>query len=485
MDYRINRKNFMYMTANVFMFVLVLVVALICGNSKSENVLIVLGYLNILLFIWYLYSWKKLGNRLFSPYIIFITFTYIFHYGQIILYSVGLGNYIIDTRIRANVINIFPIEIAINSVLFCTFSIFMFHTGALVYCLKNRSYKSIISKLFYNKSDINLCRGIGIFTLIISIYPTLKFDLAYISAALSKGYTAVFELDINYGLWDDLARMYKVAMFFLILGYKDKPKTALGILAINVIYSFTKMMMIGQRGYEMIFLIVLIWLYIISIGKFKLKHMLLLSAFGIFSSAFLSLAVAYRDGIERFGIEHIMNYILNNNPLLMAISEFGGTLYTVQLYMELVPEQIKYGYGNTYILSLFTVLPNIGGVLGPIPNLASPNYILSQLVPRIGGSYIGEFFYNFGWFGMILGLFFGYIFAKFSKGTDCAIQEKRYVVVAISATILNVALWTVRDSFSTIPRNLLFQLILPIFGYWILLNLLRKNSNLKGREGAE
>ncbi|MEH7419510.1 O-antigen polysaccharide polymerase Wzy, partial [Neobacillus drentensis] len=401
----------------------------------------------------------------------------IFHFGQIILHSIGLGAYVIDAKIRANVIEIMPERIVLKSILYCTISIFLFHSGALLYALKQKRYpiKEIAGaeKIGESKQFL-LTRGIGILMLIVSIYPMIKFDSGYIRAALNGGYTAVYQLDINTGLWDDLSRMYKPSILFLLVSFKKKPTLARIMVVINILYSLVKLSIIGQRGYEMIFIVVLVWLYIKIFSKLDFKRFLTLSVFSMVVTSILSLAVANRDSTSRFDLSDVLNYLLTQNPILQSISEFGGTLYTVELYIDLIPRTLNFGFGSSYLASLLTLLPNVNGILGDSVKLASPNYLLSLEVTGIGGSYIGEFYYNFGWYGVVLGLIFGYLFASFSNSTQRAFNQNKFFVIAASATFLNIVLWTIRDSFTAIPRNLLFQLVIPYVLFILLYKLVKK-----------
>ena len=462
---------------HIVMIILILVVFLIIINISDKSTIQILGILNIILLAWYIYSWKISGNEIFSPYILFIIFTYIFHFGQIILHSIGLGAYVIDSKIRANVIEIVPERIVLKSILFCTISIFMFHSGALLYAIKQKRYpikENAAVQKYEESRQFLLTRGMGILMLIISIYPMIKFDGSYIRAALTGGYTAVYQLDINSGLWDDLSRMYKPSILFLLVSLKKKPTLARILVVINILYSLVKLSIVGQRGYEMIFIVVLVWLYIKLFSKLDFKRFLTLSVFGMIVTSILSLAVAYRDSTNRFDVNDVIDYLLNRNPILQSISEFGGTLYTVELYIDLIPRTLDFGFGSSYLFSLLTLLPNINGILSDAVKLASPNYLLSLKVTGIGGSYIGEFYYNFGVYGVILGLAFGYLFAYFSSRTQRAFNQNKFFVIAASATFLNIVLWTIRDSFTAIPRNLLFQLVIPYVLFILLYKLVKK-----------
>ncbi|WDC84195.1 hypothetical protein PL321_18425 [Caloramator sp. mosi_1] len=78
------------------------------------------------------------------------------------------------------------------------------------------------------------------------------------------------------------------------------------------------------------------------------------------------------------------------------MEEISGTIHTVQITMEKMGNELKYAKGMTYIKSLLLIFPNIGGILDNI--LYTSTYGKMLNVPYIGGSYIGEIYYNFGFF---------------------------------------------------------------------------------------
>ena len=51
------------------------------------------------------------------------------------------------------------------------------------------------------------------------------------------------------------------------------------------------------------------------------------------------------------------------------IVELGGTINTLYLTMQQVPDTIPYAYGATYPLSILSIIPNIGNIFTNINTL--------------------------------------------------------------------------------------------------------------------
>lgn len=69
-----------------------IVVFVVCGFLKSSYP-DTLNWLGILVYIYAISTWKKkTKSRLFSLYFIFITFLFLFNYGQCIMWALGIHN---------------------------------------------------------------------------------------------------------------------------------------------------------------------------------------------------------------------------------------------------------------------------------------------------------------------------------------------------------------------------------------------------------
>lgn len=444
--------------ANFMIFLLLITIILALPNDNFSSVFM-LGWVNLLLLVKYFFETKQ-NHKIYSMYFIFLILLLIFHFGQIFIFSVGLGNTIEESVISANVIKDMPISTVISSIKFSTIAVFLLNEGAQ-YVFKRSNDSANVEKE-YERYELKLSIITGIVLLVISLPFMIMYDSSYFAYSLSSGYLGSSQLSVNYGLTDDLARLFKVSMIFLIIGNKNKKKLAYSIIIGNIMYSILKIIIIGQRGYETIFILVIIWLYFLLFKQLNLGRFIGLAVLGILFLAILSVTVIFRDGTESFGFANILSYLTNKNPIISTINEYGSSLYTVQLFIDYVPDKMDYGLGSSYVLSLLSIFPNINGILNGPLKLAYPNAILAKFVPGIGGSIIGELYYNFSYLGAIIGGIIGCLIAKLSLSAENDIKKNKYFGLGISAVIFNNLLWIIRDSASVLPRNLLFAIGIPI-----------------------
>ena len=61
---------------------------------------------------------------------------------------------------------------------------------------------------------------------------------------------------------------------------------------------------------------------------------------------------------------------LEGDSIKDMIVELGGTINTLYLTMQQVPDTIPYAYGATYPLSILSIIPNIGNIFTNINTFA-------------------------------------------------------------------------------------------------------------------
>ena len=134
---------------------------------------------------------------------------------------------------------------------------------------------------------------------------------------------------------------------------------------------------------------------------------------------------------------------------------------TLAAALETFPSE-GVGRGTIYFTSWLQVVPNIGGIIdGLIVEIDFVRLIPSKYQFWLGGSFLGELYYNFGAKGIPLFFVLGYALAYMSKKLDFDIlnQKINYSTIAILLLISPCFIW-VRGTFSYIPRTLVWFFVL-------------------------
>lgn len=451
----INNKKFIC----IFIQLIIVMLLAIIFNFTDVNfsTIYMWNIISILLFIWSFYSWVIIQGTVINIYTIFLVFCYIFNFAQIIIYCFNLTDNIYINKI----FQLYSKESIINSTIFAIFCLAFLHLGALIFGKKN------IRIDLYKINDYKLekCHTAGVIIFLICIVPTIVFDGSYIINNLKYGYLSIFSLSVNYGLWDDLSRMMKTAIILLIISNIKKESKFNFWFYLGVIYSIIKIALIGQRGYELAFIITLFWLKI-TFYNFKAKKLDVLK-YGISAIIFLKIMYIISEvrgmSLKYLTVDIIVEKFLDNSFIINQFSELGSSLGTICAFFEKVPLYVPHGYGISYIKSLLLFLPNLSFISDSIYIGNNPVFYISQYYEALGGSIFGELYYNFGWNGCILAILPGILIAILS--TKLSYNP---IFITFCSLILCMLLWLIRDTFSYIPRYALFNIIIPFIVYKII-----------------
>lgn len=197
------------------------------------------------------------------------------------------------------------------------------------------------------------------------------------------------------------------------------------------------MMMSGIRSENAGYLLVFAFIFFFTCEKkINVLSALLIVLFGVIALAFISATGDFRyvsDKSMSTFINLFSKNLFENNILLYLLDTLGDTGYTGQCVINSwLPNNGLY-LGKSYLMGLFSVVPNIPYVFTLPGKIVEESYfaltlqragsLLSEKYKNIGGSMLGEAFFNFGIVGgvvaaYIIGLVFGVLSKKFTKSLE-------------------------------------------------------------------
>ncbi|MDP0507264.1 MAG: O-antigen polymerase [Fusobacterium sp. JB019] len=407
-----------------------------------------------------LYFIKKLKISFFSMINFFLIFLYLFHFGQILL----MGLIPAYKFSNFNYIKIMNVEILKKTVFICIQFINFFLLG-IILLKKEIIIKKNISKQYDNLEKINklnLLKKVGWTFIIISFPIQIYIDSSNLVSAFLGGYRSTFSSKLP-GLIGAIGYFLFTGVGILIIAYKNKKRKSKTIFFGTILYLLGTMLT-GNRGHQVVTIIVLIYLYVKLNMNINIKFCYRMLIIAFLGMVFINVIYDMRG--------HGINYFFNNmniliveqiksNPFLELIESFGETIYTPYLVVQKIDKIIQPTYGKTYIYSLVSILPNIGGAFTNINNSAAFQKMLN--VPVIGGSFLGEVFYNFKYIGFFVMIILGGILGRISEKLEISFIKKNYINIIYIIPVFINTLWWVRDSFSYIVRPIIWQWILMYF----------------------
>ncbi|MTM76073.1 O-antigen polysaccharide polymerase Wzy, partial [Turicibacter sanguinis] len=382
---------------------------------------------------------------------IFITLSYIFHFGQLIVKNINRDHLLIF-----DVSTVVPLDIFIKSNIFSLFILSAVSVGCM--CAKKTNYQ--LRKQTNNKKKISNKKIIllGIIILLTSFPLDIFFTIKKILVANQSGYLDVLGVESS-GILSQFARFHLIGVALIIMGFSDRPKKSIFIFILYAIYSLV-VMMTGSRIYPVVSLLILGLILLKSINKkLSIKVILILSIPAFLLITVLNIIADFRNiGIINMQtIISIFGEYLQDNPLFGVLEEFGATMYTVCLTIMKVPNEIDFSRGIQFLTSFASVFPNINGIFSEI-NYES-NFVLHLKTQAIGGSYIAEIFYSFEYFTYLFAIGIGIFIQKVSDKLDIYLCQKDYINVGyLILPIFTLIIW-IRGSYMFVLRNSIWAAI--------------------------
>ena len=373
----------------------------------------------------------------------FLVFSYLFHFGQILIaglfptYQLQHFNYI-------KVLNPDTIQ---RAAMFSLFVIIMVEFGMLIFMRKGKT------NYVYNckKSDMDKCKSIGWMLVVITFPIYLYLDVDKLIMSANYGYLATYKRGIP-GVFSAIGFLSFSGFGLLILGYSKEKKKSLILFVLVVIYLILSMFS-GHRGHQLTILIFLIYILHKAVYRINFIQLIIIGLMGFFFSAFLNTIFLFR-GLEGKNFSMFFEFFIYNlhnvNPILELIGEMGGTIRTPYLVMQQIPSDKPYAYGMTYLMSIFSILPDIGDIFSEINTYAC--FTKNLAGHALGGSYIGELYYNFSYFGIFFAIFVGLFVNYISQKIEDLLKEKNYFKVGYYTSLFIYLLWWPRDTFQSILR---------------------------------
>lgn len=438
---------------NVFVDIMISIIFLIISYFDSD--INDLTIVSLVIFGFGVRVISKKNKSIINIVNVFYTLCFIFHCSYYLL--------IITNNIRGNayVFLTLPKQVQVNTLKFCNCFFSLFPLGTM---LSNGIKQDKKNHVFLSA---NQCSTIGITLMTIALFPRLYVDITTFNAYLQGGYIGVYRVYINNYIML-LANMFYLGSVLSIYGYKKNKSKATMVLVFTMILIFISMMS-GRRGTKVAYLVIILYMYFKCVDRKKTNILLTLRNVFI-GYTILVIIATFGDTRETgtFTLSNFLSLFVKNftyELIFDQFGEFGYAAYTLGATIEYIPTQ-KYGYGLNYIFSWLEILPNVGGYLTGFSDKMS--FVLklpSQYQQALGGSMLGELFYNFGYFSAVLAILLGYIINNISFRIDHAIKKDGISSVDLICilTAIPMMLW-VRSVFNEFPRSIIwFYLIIYIF----------------------
>lgn len=350
--------------------------------------------------------WNMGKTRIISFASFFIVLTAIFHCGHILILGFGIPGVLnLDFTLYGDVIS------RIGAFKFYLYSQLLLAIGILISDgrFKDKAYPAAIDMKRSSKVLV-----------LIGIFPRLYVDIEKFLGGLKSGYEGVYSKYIPQPV-NTLAFFFDVGVMIALLQLKKCNKGCALFWGILIYKSLA--MITGARQEKVGFLVIWILIYFFIISEVHFINIIKFSLVLVVGIAFIgTIGETRSDG--SFTLNTMFAYFSNNTETSILgnfLGEFGSAFSSLVVPFQQIPSTVGFGLGKSYIAGLLSVVPLL---VSKLPSLSKQTafVVLFSGTTYFGGSMIGEAYYNFGWFGLVVMAVVGYTV----KRVDIRLMGKTY-----------------------------------------------------------
>ena len=417
-----------------------------------------LGIFAILQFIYIIKSWQTVSGSYINAYTIFMLACYCFNLGQPVL---EVFNAVALNRSVIYHYNI-PLSTYYEAIIISLSFIMAFHLGAIA--CKQPSNRSTLDS--YAPSGVmaaTIERVSKVF--MICSFPFYAYNtIIQMIVSATLGYMAIYEDIATIRLFTLIGDFYipSAICYYFASEYLHKPTTKIWLIIIATIV-FPPLYIGGRSNAIIIFAVILI-IYSFFHQITWRKGLVILAITVMFVLSFTIIANT-RDDVSGSSI-NVKESVNENNPFTFTLTEMGGSIQPLCHVLDMIPDPQPYRYGQSYLASLTTIIPNIGfWDEHPATKYANlGNWLKKELNINYGPGFsiVAEAYYNFGYYGFTLMFILGLLFTTVYKNVNRNTLLYNPLQFIVSVVFLWFTIKMVRNSFEFVVRAVAYY-CLPLY----------------------
>lgn len=480
---KVGRKQFSLFAIGLLVLLYTVGMMFFLVSAADEHWEIKCATVCLVHYIYIVVAWFLLKIPFFSPKSLFLLALVLFHEGNIIV--AGFFNLTAEDE-RLMMLYRYGENFAFEAIRYIVLFIFIY---VLLIVITQKS--TVYTESCLNTESPQKIRGLGELLLLISVPATLYTDAKMVVARSLGGYGGVYEADMTFhGIpLGYFTKMLFPAILLLLISQKDNKKAFQKIMVVAVLYYVMRMLLIGRKADSILALLPILGIYY-NYYRPRIKIWHVLAGYAVLY--LLVLTTKLRGLPMGLGfMPALMEGIRETNPLKDLLIEMGGTIKAVMQVMMALPETGTFRGGITYLWAipggllqgLKIAVPEISNQtqMELFLNLPERGSFINSTVFAMGGSSVAEWYFNFGWLGVLLLPIFVWAINKFDKA------YLRSKGCSLSFVYYNIFLYY----FLRYSRQYVIELVWnPIFSIAVImiLNWLispkgnQKNVNLGGRQ---
>lgn len=400
----INRTTLFQLFSNILLGV----IGLVFLSREDESLLFAcLASVQVVLNTYFL---RKMKIRWFSFSMLFVWATFIFHFGNVLLIALGESEHCAWDIIALSR-SVYEYNLSCLFSLLCSGCVV---TGIMMTYVKSAEMYVEKASVIDHEKEKRLILLLGVMLFLITVGPSVLLQWKRLQVVWDGGiYSQTRKVDSELGLFYYFTRFFPFSLVMIMLGLQDNKKFVRIAYIVAVMYE-AFCMISGNRSLQLIAIIMYTFVYVTVIShtrvKFKTKVIIIIVAY--VGAATINVLMRVRNfGVTQYDMGGLIIGAIKSNPLFPVIGEFGIAQVTVSLAITNYPLTVPFKVGLSYLVGLLSwILPITGSRWFKSATVFLYEFDFGSRL-TLGGSYIGELYANFGWFGfigaIIVGIFVG------------------------------------------------------------------------------
>ena len=452
----------------------------VSGYESYKDYYTILQYLSIVSIVVFFITNKY---KLISPYTFLMAFSYLYNCGQVWLLLFG-----IELSYSSFTIDRYTYQNLADALSYFLLAVNFIHLFGLLSIKRNNlrntdDERNDITATAVSKDDRseNLALKYTGFAILVLCMVLLTYnDLVQILTASQYGYTVAYTIGRDNKLIYALINLFPLSVIILMVTAQTTKVKNL-VFWYAIIRSIALMLLVGNRG-QYIALICTIFL-LRTYLKPKIEKMRILRyVVGGFGLIFIASYVAAIRNSPSLSLspEFIIDFIINKNAVVALLQELGGTFVNTILVMNYSPNELPYGMGISFLGSFISFIPLASKLFPEMILYNDVGSMLNQYFHKgygLGGSFLAELYYNFGWYSLIatpiIGALFGRLFSIY-EDNKTFLKQSSLKIVIITYTFYAMLMY-IRGNFYTITTYMRY-LVYALICYYVILTLINTRT---------
>jgi|GEM_PF-503760 len=445
---RVNTKLLLQLMFYFFIIVFLVVYYFVSDLTDVNEVILADFYIAVFVYV-LSFAISKYTKKGYNVFVWFLFLTFFFFFGQHTVFFLSAGEFNLPISDRADFGDIRCADF------YTLASIIFMQIGYCIFRIFGVNKNNIVRSINEMKIEKNTMHRLSRVILVTLFIPFLYLYYTRIMYVFTQGYgsnigTAEYSsgvLVVFMGIVSPAILMYFLSMekhykrFVLMFCCYCLLILASGTRIQVVTLSFIILYISALKG-------------LVKIGSLHktIKIFIYILVFAVL----MNLLSYVRGGGNIINIVSYFDYFQKNNLIYSVLKETGYTGFVTTVIVDFCPSTIPFAQGLSYLNGLIYILPNIfvTPILGQY--YFNTDMIFSPLVTQYGGigsSFVAESYFNFGVFGVIVNMIFGYLWGVFATMLDKAIEENKLAEAFLASYAISCAVFFVRSDTGTFLRN--------------------------------